>query len=213
MLTGVIDCINNVECVCIEENNILLIDDIVKGIIEGMVFIIPTSTETEKGNININGLTASHLKHGKYIKYISKIHDNREHYISFTVNLNTMSECSLRFFVYDLLAITDTYGIKVFGTLQKNIMDYIDYVNIQITHKCHGRDINTHLCKCVTDLNGCIIDIECKKLLHTVTKDILSDLIQNNAYDLRSLSCLSFTKNGKLITSLMKDVSFVRNIQ
>ena len=180
----------------------ILIDDVVKGIIEGLVFIIPETVDMPKDNdqINVNGFTASLLKTGENVGCVKRVRDTGTKDVVFKISLSDESNknCSLKFFVYNFSTIIDSNDMKVFGTPSKSIMEYIDTVIIDIKHKCHGRSSSySQTCRCVTELKGCII--ECKDVVHTVTKDILSDLVQNNLYDMRSFSCIPYTKHGSVV--------------
>lgn len=208
----------NHSAVCTEKNTKISVDDAVKGIIEGMIFVIPETPEMPKNNdtINVNGFTATLLKYGNVVKSTTRIRDTGNQVITFTLDLKVSNDtkshnCSLKFFVYELQSITDSNDVKVFGTPSQNIMEYIESANIRITHRCCGHNVNSQLCDCVTKLNGCII--ECTKVSHNVSKAILCDLIKNNMYDMRSLSCVPFTKNGGIVMRLMKDPSMIDDIE
>lgn len=203
--------------------NETLIDDVVKGIVEGMIFIIPENPEMPKNNnqINVNGFTASLLKSGENIGCVKRVRDVGTKDVVVKVNLDVGNQtiepnksCSLKFFVYDFSAIIDSNDMKVFGTPSKSIMEFIDNATIDIKHRCYGKGSmvgQSYTCSCVSKLNGCVI--ECTQIIHTITKDLLIDLVQNNLYDMRSLSCVPYTKHGSLVSAVINDPKIIHQIK
>lgn len=199
------------------------IDDVVKGIIEGIIFIIPETPEMPKDNnrINVNGFTASLLKIGENVEHTKKVGDMGTKDLMVRVNLNIGDQtiepnknCSLKFFVYDIATLINSNDAKFFGTPSKCILEYIESVVIDINHRCHGGKLSTdhsRTCLCVNKLNKCII--ECKAIVHTVTKDLLSDLVKNNLYDMRSYSSILFTKHGSLSKSIINDPKIIDQLK
>ena len=175
-------------------------ENLIKGIIEGMIFVIPSTPFTTDNNlitdnININGQKAIRISNNKTLW-----NDKLRIDIDISINDNDISinnqdkSCKLNYYVYDL---SDS-NIRLFGDDQIDILDYVSYIKIIIKHKCPRIDNEEKkeiYSDCMTNIST--LTIECVGLKHTLSKDIIDKLLKQKKEDeifndYRSMTCQDY---------------------
>jgi hypothetical protein len=179
-------------------------ENLIKGIIEGMIFVIPSTPFTTDNNlitdnININGQKSVRI-------YNNKTLWNNKLRIDIDISINNQDKsCKLNYYVYDL---SDS-NIKLFGDDQIDILDYVSYIKIIIKHKCPRIDndekIGTYT-DCMTNISD--LTIECVGLKHTLSKDIIDKLLKQKKEDkifndYRSMTCQDYCIHSEYVRKLI----------
>lgn len=200
----------------VSANDDVSIDNIMKGIVEGMIFLIPDSSMMPKGDhINVNGVTASRLKIGENTFSVNRADDSGEKLVTLKIVLDrSPDQCKINFFVYDLDNLVKNL---FFGIPSHCVLKYLDMMELSVTHRCKSSRSNVSNqqipcddCDCVRNLQGQIV--ECTKVTHTITKESLIKCVKNIYCDLRSASCVKYTKHGKLVDKIIANPSLLDHL-
>jgi len=159
-------------------------DKLVKGIIEGMIFVIPSTPFTTDNNlitdtININGQKAIRINNNK-----SVWNDTLRIDIDICLENSVQNlDCKLNYYVYDI----SKSNIKLFGNDQSDILDYVSYIKLIIK-------IN----------ESSSISIECVDIIHNLSKDIIDRLLKQKIEDdtfndYRSMTCQDYCIHSEYI--------------
>lgn len=189
----------------------------IKGIVEGMVFVLQRNKmplDLDPSKIDINGNIAYPITSGSN----TFKHTNNDSNIVYNVHYEFTSDdddligneinamCGIRLFMYHpSIVSSDNPHMRVYSSTHKDIKNYIQEINMTVTHLCDNSCRNMTY-DYVCDYSNIIkCEINCESVMHNASVDDLVEMIGNNIYDNRSQICLSLTNHGYIVDELKKN--------
>src|SRR5277367_998014 len=141
------------------------LEDVIKGIVEGMVFIVqkssmPDLSGSEYDMININGNKAHILKKGinEFFENKNDIRYRVDYQFASDDKSNDSSLCGIELYVYHPSNLFLFYGSN-----DKDIKENIRDIKLNVKHYC------TESCRNMNDYDGVIsCEINCERVVHDV---------------------------------------------
>jgi hypothetical protein len=189
-------------------------DDIIKGIAEGMIFIlqknrIPKDIIHEKCMYNINGNYALNLNQGEN----NLVFKDNSHDVNYLINYlfdtddpddKDSSKCGIKFCVYHPLFVSPGNShMNFYASKNNDIKNNIKKIILTIKHYCNEscRNMGTNPIDDYKGISNC--EINCKEIIHNVNATELVSIMIENVHDNRSYVSLSSTDHGNIIDKVV----------